>query len=174
MIPGTMGIVEHIHIARERGGPVEAVREVEAVKGRGLIGDRNALAPGEWDDSHIGEELTLVEAEQIEHLEREAGIHLEPGESRRNLTTRGIALNDLVGRRFRVGEVVAEGVELCEPCQDLQRMLGKPIIRPLVHRAGLRAMLVDGGMIRVGDPVEDLGRAEAITASAGEPEHAPL
>ena len=149
-----MGTVEHIHIARVHGGPVESVPSIDLVKGIGILGDRNELKAGEWDDSHIGEELTLVEAESLERLAREHDIHLRPGDTRRNVTTRGISLNDLVGKRFRVGEVEAEGVKLCEPCSDLQTMVGKPIIRPLVHRAGIRAQLVNGGTIRVGDTVE--------------------
>jgi MOSC domain-containing protein YiiM len=157
-----MGIVEHIHIADKRGAPVHAVGSIEVVKGIGIVGDRNELRPGEWDDSHIGEELTLVEAESLENLARDHDIHLKPGETRRNVTTRGVRLNDLVGRRFRVGEVVVEGVELCEPCTDLQRMVGKPIIKALLHRAGLRALLVTSGTIRTGDPVEELGPAELV------------
>lgn len=163
-----MGTVEHIHVARTHGAPVEPVQEVEAVKGIGLVGDRNALAPGQWDASHVGEELTLVEAEAVEMLARDHDIHLEPGETRRNVTTRGISLNDLVGMRFRVGDVVAEGVKLCEPCNPLQLMLGKPVTRPLVHRAGLRALLVNSGVIRVGDTIEPLGAAELLETSAGE------
>lgn len=166
-----MATVEHIHIARERSGPVESVDSIELVKGIGIIGDRNALAPGRWNESHIGEELTLVQAESLEMLARDNDIQLEPGDTRRNVTTRGIELNDLVGRRFRVGEVIAEGVELCEPCQHLQSLLGKPIIRPLVHRAGLRALLVNSGTIRVGDDVEGLGPAELIDVPAGGAEY---
>jgi MOSC domain-containing protein YiiM len=157
-----MGTVEHIHIAPERAAPVHAVESIELVKGIGIIGDRNQLAPGEWDETHLGEELTLVEAEALENLARDHDIHLNPGDTRRNVTTRGISLNDLVGKRFSVGEVVAEGVELCEPCTHLQGLLGKPIIKPLVHRAGLRALLVNSGTIRVGDQVEVLGPAELI------------
>jgi MOSC domain-containing protein YiiM len=162
-----MGIVEHIHVGRERSGPLESVPSIELVKGIGILGDRNELKPGEWDDSHVGEELTLVEAESLDRLASEHDIQLRPGDTRRNLTTRGVALNDLVGRRFRVGEVVAEGVELCEPCTHLQSLLGRPIIRPLVHRAGLRALLVNSGTIRVGDDVEELGAAELIEVPAG-------
>jgi len=165
-----MGTVEHIHIARLRSGPVEAVPSIDLVKGAGILGDRNEIKPGEWDASHIGEELTLVESESLERLGREHGIHLQPGDTRRNLTTRGISLNGLLGRRFRVGEVVAEGVELCEPCTHLQSMLGKPIIRPLVHRAGLRALLVNSGSISVGDEIEDLGPAQLVSMAAAEPE----
>ena len=166
-----MGQVEHIHIARQRGGPVEARASIDVVKGVGIIGDRNELAPGDWNESHIGEELTLVEAESIEMLARDHDIHLDHGDTRRNVTTRGVGLNALVGRRFRIGEVVAEGVELCEPCQDLQKSLGKPIIRPLVHKAGLRVRLVNSGMIRVGDEVEDLGAAQLAGATPAASDH---
>jgi MOSC domain-containing protein YiiM len=163
-----MGRVEHIHIAPSKGAPVQSIDAIEAVMHVGLVGDRNALAPGEWNESHAGEELTLVEAESLEMLARDHDIHLQPGETRRNLTTRGVALNDLVGRRFRVGGVLAQGVELCEPCEDLQRMVGKPILRPLVRRAGLRALLLNSGTIRVGDAVEGVaeGSVDAPATSA--------
>ena len=163
-----MGIVEHIHIARAKAAPMEAVDHIDVVKGVGVVGDRHALAPGEWDESHLGEELTLVEAESLENLARDHGIHLAPGDTRRTVTTRGISLNELVGRRFRVGEVVAEGVELCEPCSHLQGLLGKQILRPLAHRAGIRAVLVQDGSIQVGDEVEEIGAAELVPASASE------
>jgi MOSC domain-containing protein YiiM len=160
-----MGRVEHIHIARSKGGPAEAVGEIEVVKGIGVVGDRHALAPGEWDESHVGEELTLVETEALEMLARDHDIHLQPGETRRNVTTRGIALNDLVGRRFKVGEVVAEAVELCEPCQHLMSLVGKPILRPLAHRAGIRVLVIEGGRIQVGDAIEALTKSPALDAT---------
>ena len=81
------------------------------------------------------------------------GITLAASESRRNVTTRGVALNDLVGRRFRVGDVVLQGTRLCEPCTHLEAVTGKPLMRPLVHRAGLRAMILVGGTISVGDAI---------------------
>ena len=99
-------------------------------------------------------EVTLVEAEQLDWLAAEHGIRLEPGATRRNLTTRGVRLNELVGRTFRVGGVRIEGVELCEPCAHMQELVGRPVLRPLVHRAGLRARLLDDGDLSVGDPIE--------------------
>jgi MOSC domain-containing protein YiiM len=155
-----MGRVEHLHIARSNGAPVESVQEIEAIKGVGIVGDRHAVPAGEWDDSHIGEERTLVEAEALERLARDHDIHLEPGETRRTVTTRGIELNQLVGKRFRVGEVEAVAVELCEPCQHLTSLVGKPILRPLAHRAGIRVQLLNSGRIRVGDPVEAVEAVE--------------
>ncbi len=149
-----MGHVEHIHIATAEGARTRSVDEIEAVMGVGLIGDRYADHSGHWDDSNVGRELTLVEAEALEMLAREHGIELQPGETRRNLTTRGVQLNDLVGQTFRVGDVLMKGIRLCEPCQYLTDLLGKPILRPLTHRGGLRVQLLSSGVIRTGDTVE--------------------
>lgn len=156
-----MGVIEAIHIAPTPGAPVRAVREVEALAGVGLHGDRGI--DGTRSDAAtagVDRGITLIEAEEIERLARRSGIVLAPGESRRNVTTRGIRLNDLVGRRFRVGEVLCEGLELCEPCVDLQNHLQKPVLRPLVHRAGLRARILTSGPIRVGDPVAPVAAAD--------------
>lgn len=144
------GSVEHIHIADITGGPVRSVGSIEAVAGRGLTGDRNHRQPG---DESPGRDLTLVEAENLEALARDEGIVLAPGESRRNITTRGVRLNDLVGKEFWVGGVRARAVKLCEPCDYLQGLVGKPILKPLTHRAGIRADLLSGGTISVGDVI---------------------
>jgi MOSC domain-containing protein YiiM len=153
-----MGTVEHIHIAAATAAPCLPVERVNAVAGKGLEGDRF------FDDHPAGSgwDLTLVAAESLEACERESGVPLAPGESRRQVTTRGIDLNALVGRRFRVGTVEAVGTELCEPCNHLRKVTGKPeVLRGLVHRAGINADVVEGGEIAVGDRVEDLGPADA-------------
>jgi MOSC domain-containing protein YiiM len=160
-----MGHVEHIHIAPAESAPVRAVTEIEAVMGVGLIGDRYANHTGHWTDSDVGREVTLVEAESLETLARDHAIELQPGETRRNITTRGVALNDLVGEDFRVGEVLMRGVRLCEPCEHLTSLVGKPILRPLAHRAGLRAQLLSSGMIHTGDVVERAKVAEEAASS---------
>jgi len=147
------GTLEWIHLADREGGPVHAVESVRAMAGVGLEGDRYAIPPEDRESDDDILDVTLVEAEQIEWLAAETGIRLEPGATRRNLTTRGIRLNDLVGRTFRVGSVRIEGVKLCEPCNHLQEMVGQPILRPMTHRAGLRARLLDDGVLRVGDPI---------------------
>jgi MOSC domain-containing protein YiiM len=152
------GVVEAIHIADAAGAPVRATEAVEAIAGVGLDGDRYAAGLGRYDDARVSRDLTLVESEAIEALTREHGIELAPGETRRNITTRGIALNDLLGRRFFVGEVLCQGTRLCEPCQYLADLTGKPLLRALVHRGGLRADILRGGVIREGDqvrPAED-------------------
>ena len=151
------GTVVAIHVAPEAAAPVEGVDAVEAVAGRGLRGDRYFDEAGTFSGvAGGGRHLTLVEAEAIEAIEREADVALAPGAHRRNLTTRGVALNHLVGERFRVGDVVCEGVRLCEPCAHLQSLTEDGVLDALVHRGGLRADVLEGGTIRVGDEV---GRA---------------
>jgi len=127
------------------------------VAGRGIRGDRYYRGQGTW--SEIDRDLTLFEAEALEGLLADTGIELAPNEIRRNVMTRGVALNDLVGRRFRVGEIEGVGVELCQPCSHLQKLTRPGVLRGLVDRGGLRANVVRGGAIRIGDEVEDLGPA---------------
>jgi MOSC domain-containing protein YiiM len=127
-------------------GPSEALAPVESVRvvaGQGVIGDRQ-FAPG---GALPGEALTLIEAEALED------VGLTGAQSRRQVVVRGVRLNDLVGRRFRVGDVECLGVELCEPCLHLQEMTRPGIIKDLIHRAGLNADVLAGGEIKIGDPV---------------------
>ncbi|SIR51774.1 MOSC domain-containing protein [Haladaptatus litoreus] len=144
------GTVEAIHLASESAEKTEAVESVEAVAGSGLRGDRH------FDPESSGDDITLIEAEAVEAVEQESGISLEPGEHRRNVTTRDAALNHLVDKQFRIGEIVCEGVELCEPCSHLESLTEKGTLSALVHRGGLRAVIVESGEIGVGDSVESL------------------
>ncbi|HET9458303.1 MAG TPA: MOSC domain-containing protein [Candidatus Limnocylindrales bacterium] len=154
---GVPARVVSIHTAPTEGAPMVARERVTARAGVGLDGDRYAAGTGHWSpDPRTDRELTLIEAEVLEDLATTDEIRLAPGETRRNVTTRGIRLNDLVGRRFRVGAVDCEGTRLCEPCQYLTDQLGKPILRPLVHRAGLRARILTDGEIAIGDEVRAL------------------
>lgn len=149
-----VGTVEHIHIAGEAGGPMRSLDEVDAVAHVGLAGDRYASSAGFWEDGDESRDVTLVEAEAIEYLAAEHGIALVPGETRRNITTRGVQLAGLIGKHFRIGDVLARGTDRCEPCTHLVALTGKPLLRPLVHRGGLRADLLSSGRIRVGDRIE--------------------
>jgi MOSC domain-containing protein YiiM len=149
----TVGVVQHIHIADDAGAPIRAVDTVRALAGVGLEGDRYAYGRGHYQDERVSRDLTLIETEAVEALAREHGIALASGETRRNLTTRGVNLNELVGRRFWIGDVLCLGTHLCEPCRYLADLTGKPLLRPLVHRGGLRADIVSGGVIRVGDQI---------------------
>ncbi|WP_327053297.1 MOSC domain-containing protein [Halomicrococcus gelatinilyticus] len=142
------GEVAALHVAPESGAATESVGSVEAVAGSGLRGDRH------FDPGMDGNDLTLIEAETLEAVEREADIELADGAHRRNVTTRDAALNHLVGERFRVGDAVCEGVELCEPCSHLESLTEDGALSALVHRGGLRARVVKSGDISVGDPVE--------------------
>ena len=129
--------------------------EVRAVPGQGLEGDRYFSKTGTYSH-HEGadRQITLIEVEALEALDRDYRIPLDPGESRRNVATRGVAVNHLVGRQFRIGEVRFRGLRLCEPCSHMERLSGKSVRSGLVHRGGLRAEILTEGVIRVGDPVE--------------------
>jgi MOSC domain-containing protein YiiM len=144
------GHVVEINIAAEESARCEPVHSLVAEAGKGLVGDRNHNAGGVGE----GEAITLIELEALEGLEADTGIRLSAADSRRNVCTSGIGLNDLVGRRFRVGEALCEGVELCEPCNHLAKLNDEfGILRGLVHRGGLRADVLEGGRIAVGDQV---------------------
>lgn len=153
------GIVVSIHITPSAGEPMASVPEVHAVPGKGLEGDRYFKDLGTYSNRPGPDrEITLIELEAIEALGRDYGTNIIPGDSRRNLVTRGVALNHLVGREFRVGEVALRGIRLCEPCSHLVKLTGQENILPgLVHRGGLRAQILTGGRIRVGDAVVPRG-----------------
>ena len=152
----SLGTVELIALAAEAEGPMRAVSAAEAVEGRGLLGDRYERGTGTFSSTDgRGYDLTLVEAEALEELSAR-GVELAPVEARRNLVVRGIALDDLIGRRFRVGEVECLGQRRCEPCAHLERLTRPGVLRGLVHRGGLRADVLSGGRIRTGDHVEAL------------------
>ena len=152
----SVGMVELIALAAEAEGPMRAVSAAEAVEGRGLLGDRYERGAGTFSSKGgRGYDLTLVEAEALEELSAR-GIELAPVKARRNLVVRGIALDDLIGQRFRVGEVECYGQRRCEPCSHLERLTQQGVLRGLVHRGGLRADILSGGTIRTGDSVEVL------------------
>ena len=148
------GAIEIICTTPKAGTPLERRDEVVAIEGEGLEGDRYRDAEGTFSDRPgSGRHVTLIEAEAIEAIAKEDGIVIDPTEARRNLVTRGVALNHLVDREFTVGDVVLRGTRLCEPCGHLTKLTGHPMTTALLHRAGLRADIVSGGVIRVGDPV---------------------
>src|SRR6266576_4912434 len=147
------GTVESIHIASTAQGPPQSVPQAMAVPGSGLDGDRYALKLGTFYKPAPDYELTLIEAEAIEALRRNYRIELAAGEARRNIVTRNVPLNHLVGREFAIGQVHIRGLRLCEPCDHLQKLTGKPVIKGLLHRGGLRAQILTQGTIRVGDTI---------------------
>jgi MOSC domain-containing protein YiiM len=149
---GISGEVIEINISAERGALPAPVEKVRAVAGRGLEGEYHFFG-GDGTQPERDRELTLIATEALGALAAEHGIELTAAETRRNVATRGIDLNELEGRRFRVGEVECEGIELCEPCRTLERLTQPGVIRGLVHRGGLRAAILTEGEIAVGDVV---------------------
>lgn len=139
-----VGVVEALVVAPAAEAPVVLVNEAVAVPGSGLKGDRYAAGAGTFASGRPGSALTLVDAAVLESLDRDV-------DHRRNVVVRGTDLNALVGREFTVGEVRCRGRRLCEPCAHLDRLNGGGVLRPLVHRGGLRADVVSGGTVRVGD-----------------------
>jgi MOSC domain-containing protein YiiM len=142
------GTVEQITVTTEPRAMPAPVPSVRAEAGRGIEGEYHWSATPE-----PGQSLTLIAAEALEGLREDTGIELSHEASRRNVLTRGIDLNALVGRRFTVGGVECVGTELCEPCNTLAKLTERGVLRGLVHRGGLRADILAGGEIAVGDPV---------------------
>ncbi len=150
------GTVESIYIASSAQGPPKSVGQAQAIPGAGLEGDRYALKLGTFYKPEPDYELTLIEAEAIEALRRDYQVELAAGDARRNIVTRNVPLNHLVGKEFAIGEVRIRGIRLCEPCDHLEKVTGKRVMKGLLHRGGLRAQILTRGTIRVGDAVNIL------------------
>jgi MOSC domain-containing protein YiiM len=149
----TSGRVEALALAEEAEAPMVVVEQAVARAGRGLEGDRYFDGHGTFSNAHArGHDLTLIEAEVLDELKLPSG-RLASEEARRNVVTRGIDLNALVGKRFVIGEVECVGQRLCEPCAHLERLTGPGTLRGLIHRGGLRADVLTDGTLRVGDEV---------------------
>lgn len=148
------GELTGIFVAADRAGLPAPVAEAELVEGRGIEGDRYAARDGTFSKKEDpGRPVTLIEEEALAALARDYEVVLPPALSRRNLLTRGVPLNHLVGREFRVGSTRLLGVRLAEPCGHLEKLTGLACRAGLVHRGGLRAQILAGGRIRVGDPI---------------------
>ena len=151
------GTLLNIHITPAGREPMRGLAEARLIAGQGIEGDRYLLGTGTYSQKpEPGRQVTLIETETLEALARDHGIELTVDEHRRNLTVRGVPLNHLVGRRFRVGETVLEGTRLNTPCKYLELVTGKTVYEPLIHRSGLNCIIVEGGTIRPGDPVTPL------------------
>jgi hypothetical protein len=156
MTGSPIGTVERIHVASGTGGDPEPQEAVEAVAGRGLRGDRYFDGDGVYNEQADLEpsDVTLVEAEALAAAADEFDVDLTAGAHRRNVTTRGVALADLVGERFRVGEAVIEGTGRCEPCGYMADLADEAdAATALDGRGGLDARIVESGTIAVGDDV---------------------
>lgn len=150
------GLVVGIHTATAAGEAMAPQVSARLETGRGIAGDRYYLGGGTFSEKLRGKpdvELTLIEIEEIDFFNTSEGLALEPGSFRRNIVTRGVRLNDLVGRTFSVGSAVLEGIRLCEPCAHLAKVVTPKVLPALVHRAGLRARIVAGAVVQAGDPI---------------------
>jgi MOSC domain-containing protein YiiM len=148
------GELLHIHTAPQASAPMDPLSQVRLMAGIGLEGDRYTTGRGTYSKKHhIDRQATLIEAEVLEALARDRGIDLAPHEHRRNLTTRGVPLNHLVGQYFRVGECVLYGGRLNVPCLYLETLLAKKVFKPLINRSGLNCRIIVGGQIRAHDPI---------------------
>ena len=160
------GSVVSIHIASEASAPMQLIKEVRAFPGRGLEGDRYFTGIGFYSKkpSHGGREVTLIETETVEALFRgvlnaageRLGIKLTAAETRRNIATSGVPLSHLVDREFQVGAVRMRGTRLCEPCKHLEELTQPGVLSGLIHRGGLRALILNEGIIHVGDVIRML------------------
>ncbi|MER5808769.1 MOSC domain-containing protein [Streptomyces sp. NPDC002033] len=158
--PSGTGLVASLHLAAHPGEPTFPTPRARAVTGRGLLGDRNYWAGEGPRPRHRGTgrasgvcDITLIEAETLDALALEYGITLTPAECRRNLVCRDIRLNPLVDHEFRIGRVTLRGLKLSEPCARLEQLVRPGLIRGLLHRGGLRAEVVHGGTISIGDRI---------------------
>lgn len=151
------GTVEGIYVAPESGSAMEAVEAVEAVADRGLRGDRYFHERGLYDrrdDLPASTDVTLIEREAIDAAQRD-GTELRPRDTRRNVLTSGVPLNDLVDREFHVGDATLVGVRPCDPCGYMESLADATgAVDALVDRGGLNANVVDTGAIAVGDAIE--------------------
>ena len=153
------GSVVSIHITRTAGSPMESIQSVNAVAGRGLEGDRYFTGEGTFSDKDAASpdapsrEATLVESESVDALNLQLGTNFSAGEMRRNIVTRGVALNHLVGREFQVGGVRLRDIRLCEPCDHLEKLTRKALKSVMLHRCGLRAQIVGSGVLYPGDAI---------------------
>lgn len=148
------GKLTGIFTAELAGVEMESLSDVEMLAGIGVKGDRYTTAQGYYSSKpHADRQVTLIEEETLEALARDHGITVLPEETRRNLLTRGVPLNHLVGRRFRIGDVELIGGRLNVPCKYLERLLDRKVFDPLINRSGLNCRILNSGTIRVGDPI---------------------
>lgn len=157
--PTWTGLVTHLHVTPRAFLPMRGMDAIELVAGEGIVGDRYRLGTetGFYSDKpEDGRQVTLFEAEALECIQRDHGITLAPDEHRRNVTTRGVPLTHLVGRRFRLGRCLLEATRLSIPCRHIEAILEKPVFDPMINRSGLNCRILEGGTVRVGDAVTPL------------------
>ena len=155
VVPSWRGVLDHVHVAAQASLPMEPRLQSDVIAGIGIHDDRYARKTGTYSvRHHIDRQITLIETETLDALERDRGILLAPSDHRRNLTTRGVPLSHLVGRYFTIGTCLFYGGRLNVPCKYLEQLVGQPVFRPLINRSGLNTRVIVGGTIHIGDIVE--------------------
>jgi hypothetical protein len=146
--------VREIYVGHQREAPMQFVRKIEAIAGKGLADDRYAIGTGSYSKSKGIRDVTLIEVEDLWNLYRTSGIDLHPGLTRRNIVTEGIRLSDLIGSSFTIGSVSLLGLRPCPPCRHLAKLIGIPdVLHGLAHSGGIYAQVVSGGIVSINDPV---------------------
>ena len=147
------GQIVEINLASDQGAPTIAYQQAQVVLGQGIDGDRKLRnAEGKSPGAYL-RQITLIEKEQIDRFNEVYGASMTPAETRRNVVTQGILLNDLVDHEFSVGSVRMRGTMLCEPCQYLQKLTGLPVVEGYLNRGGLCAEILTAGVIKLGDQI---------------------
>lgn len=155
--PGWNGTVSHLHVTARAFLPMRSQESIELVAGRGIVGDRYMMGHEQGfysEKPEEGRQVTLFESEALDAILRDYKIELLPEEHRRNITTVGVPLNWLVGKRFRIGSCIVEATRLSVPCRHIEQILGKAVFDPMVHRSGLNCRILVGGTVRVGNAIE--------------------
>jgi MOSC domain-containing protein YiiM len=147
------GVVEDIYIAKEGSLPMERVVEAHAVENAGLRGDRYLEGTGYWTPLGDVCEVTLIEGEDLDEIERVNGVSVKNGEHRRNIITRGIRLREMSGSTFRIGEAILEYDRPRPPCKHIQDITEPGMTRALGKRGGICAKVIEGGRIRAQDDI---------------------
>ena len=151
------GKIVGIFISPVAMAPMISIKEAKLEVGRGIVGDRYYCESGTFSKQLAGlpdKEITLVEVEEIIRFNKSSSLNINLGDLRRNVVTEGVSLNEFVGKRFFVGNITLQGIRLCEPCQHLANLIGEEIFPGLTHRAGIRAKIISGGIIRLDDLVK--------------------
>ena len=159
----TKAVVLNIFISNDATVLPGSVDKVRAFANRGLENDRYFYQTGTYSNAEPkgpGRELTLIEQETLEHIRDEFGITLSGAESRRNILTQNVNLNELVWFKFKIGEILVEGIRPCHPCAQLDKLTGRHVLQALKNRGGLRANILTDGSISVGDEIIVLGSTE--------------
>jgi MOSC domain-containing protein YiiM len=147
-----MGSVLKIGITRKNNTVINAVKNIDTIKNKGIIGDRHFQ---EYNDPY--NQISLIESENIDKYNQKYNLKIPHLDFRRNIVTKGIKLNDLVGKKILIGDSELEGIDLCRPCQHLQEILGyNNIIKEFLRSGGLRCQILKSGKINLNDLIQEI------------------